>query len=138
MYHTPYSNVLVLQYCVGLEGWRPMILNVFRRKEPCWSGHVHICGGVWKSRWSGCCKPGLSYKYVEGDLHVKVVGVLQGDPLSPTYNVEGCCKAGVNKKPRKFKTVWHGYRVILKLSGRVNQASLKLSAGFSNTVCWTS
>ena len=45
---------------------------------------------------------------------------------------------GVNKKPKKFKTVWHGVRGILKLSGRVNQARLKLSAGFSNTVCWTS
>ena len=43
--------------------------------------------------------------------------------------------AGVNKKPKKFKTVWHGFQGILKLSGRVNQASLKLSAGFSNTVC---
>ena len=43
--------------------------------------------------------------------------------------------SGVNKKPKKFKTVWHGVRGILKLSGRVNQASLKLSAGFSNTVC---
>ena len=43
--------------------------------------------------------------------------------------------AGVNKKLKKFKTVWHGFRGILKLSGRVNQASLKLSAGFSNTVC---
>ena len=42
---------------------------------------------------------------------------------------------GVNKKPKKFKTVWHGFRGILKLSGRVNQASSKLSAGFSNTVC---
>ena len=30
--------------------------------------------------------------------------------------------AGVNKKPRKFKTVWHGFRIILKSSGRVNQA----------------
>ena len=48
------------------------------------------------------------------------------------------CQAGVNKKPKKFKTVWHGVRGILKLSGRVNQARLKLSAGFSNTVCWTS
>ena len=46
--------------------------------------------------------------------------------------------SGVNKKPKKIKTVWHGFRGILKLSGRVNQASLKLSAGFSNTVCWTS
>ena len=45
--------------------------------------------------------------------------------------------AGVNKKPKKIKTVWHGFGGILKLSGRVNQASLKLSAGFSNTVCWT-
>ena len=43
--------------------------------------------------------------------------------------------SGVNKKPKKFKTVWHGVRGILKLSGRVNQARLKLSAGFSNTVC---
>ena len=47
-------------------------------------------------------------------------------------------KPGVNKKPKKIKTVWHGFRGILKLSGRANQASLKLSAGFSNTVCWTS
>ena len=47
-------------------------------------------------------------------------------------------RAGVNKKAKKFKTVWHGVREILKLSGRVNQARLKLSAGFSNTVCWTS
>ena len=45
---------------------------------------------------------------------------------------------GVNKKPKKFKTVWHGFREILKLSGRVNKVGLKLSAGFSNTVCWTS
>ena len=37
---------------------------------------------------------------------------------------------GVNKKPKNFKTVWHGFRGILKLSGRVNQASLKMSAGF--------
>ena len=44
-------------------------------------------------------------------------------------------KPGVNKKPKKFKIVWHGFWGILKLSGRVNQASLKLSAGFSNTVC---
>ena len=42
---------------------------------------------------------------------------------------------GVNKKPKKFKTVWYGLRGFLKLSGRVNQASLKLSAGFSITVC---
>ena len=47
-------------------------------------------------------------------------------------------QAGVNKKPTKIKTVWHGFQIILKLSGRVNQASLKLSAVFSNTVCWTS
>ena len=47
------------------------------------------------------------------------------------------CKAGVNKKPKKFKTVWHGFWGILKLSGRVNQASLKLSASFSISVCWT-
>ena len=39
-------------------------------------------------------------------------------------------KTGVNKKPKKFKTVWHGVRGIFKLSGRVNQARLKLSAGF--------
>ena len=38
--------------------------------------------------------------------------------------------AGVNKKPKKFKTVWHGFRIILKQSGRVNQARLKLFAGF--------
>ena len=39
-------------------------------------------------------------------------------------------QAGVNKQPKKFKTVWHGFRGILKLSGRVYQANLKLSAGF--------
>ena len=44
---------------------------------------------------------------------------------------------GVNKKPKNFKTVWHGFWGILKLSGRVNQASLKLSASFSISVCWT-
>ena len=43
----------------------------------------------------------------------------------------------VNKKPKIFKTIWHGYRGILKLFGRVNQASLKLSASFSISVCWT-
>ena len=46
--------------------------------------------------------------------------------------------AGVNRKPKKIKTVWHGVQGLLELSGRVNQASLKLSASFSNTVCWTS
>ena len=52
------------------------------------------CGGFYKSRWSGSCKSGLSYIDVEGDLHVKVVvGVLQGDPLTPAYNVEGSCKS---------------------------------------------
>ena len=45
---------------------------------------------------------------------------------------------GVNRKPTKIKTVWQGFQIILKLSGRVNQASLKLSAVFANTVCWTS
>ena len=49
-----------------------------------------------------------------------------------------CFHTGVNKKPKKFKAVWYGFRGILKLSGRVNQESLKLSAAFSNTVCWTS
>ena len=44
---------------------------------------------------------------------------------------------GVNKKPKYFKTVWHGFQGILKLSGRVNQASLKLSASFSISVSWT-
>jgi len=56
-----------------------------------------------------------------------------------TYVIISNCwnllEPGVNKKPKKFKTVWHGFWGILKLSGRVNQASLKLSAGFSNTVC---
>ena len=42
----------------------------------------------------------------------------------------GHLDTGVNKKPKKFKTVWHGYQGILKPSGRVNQASLKMSAGF--------
>ena len=36
----------------------------------------------------------------------------------------------VTKKPKEMKTAW--------ISGRVNQASLKLYAGFPNTVCWTS
>ena len=40
------------------------------------------------------------------------------------WGAEGRYIAGVNKKPKKFKTVWHGFRGILKLS-----------AGFSNTVC---
>ena len=42
--------------------------------------------------------------------------------------------AGVNEKPNKFKAVWDGFWGIVKLCGRVNQASLKLSAGFPNTV----
>ena len=46
--------------------------------------------------------------------------------------------AGVNKKPKKFKIVWHGFQGILKLSGRVSQASLNLFADFSNSVYWTS
>ena len=37
-------------------------------------------------------------------------------------DLESMAKPGVNKKPKKFKTVWHGFRGILKLSGRVNQA----------------
>ena len=45
---------------------------------------------------------------------------------------------GVNKKSKKFNTVWHGIWAISKLSGRGNQASLKLSACCSNNVCWTS
>ena len=40
---------------------------------------------------------------------------------------------GVNKKPEKINTVWHGFCRTFKLFG-----SLKLSAGFPNTVCWTS
>ena len=63
-------------------------------------------------------------KVKSGDLDADNLDVLHID-----------AQAGVNKKPKKFKAVWHGFRVILKLSGRVNQASLKLSAGFSNTVC---
>ena len=47
-------------------------------------------------------------------------------------------ESGVNKKPKKIKTVWHGFQKIVKVSGRVNQARLKLSAGFSSTGCWTS
>ena len=35
---------------------------------------------------------------------------------------------GVNKKPKKFNTVWHVIRGTLELSGRDNQASFKLSA----------
>ena len=46
--------------------------------------------------------------------------------------------AGVNKKANKFKAVWDGFWGIVKLCGRVNQRSLKLSPGFLNTVCWTS
>ena len=55
-----------------------------------------------------------------------------------TLTMINSIQPGVKKKPKKFKTVWRGFQEILKLSGRVNQASLKLSAGFSNTVCWTS
>ena len=39
----------------------------------------------------------------------------------------------VNKKPEKINTVWYGFRRTFKLFG-----SLKLSAGFPKTVCWTS
>ena len=62
-------------------------------------------------------------------------------PASWSWAIRSCffpSPPGVNKKSKKFKTVWHGFQGILKLSGRVNQASLKLSAGFSNTVCLTS
>ena len=41
-------------------------------------------------------------------------------------------------KAKKIIGVWHGFRGILKLSRRVNQASLKLHAVYSNDVCWTS
>ena len=34
--------------------------------------------------------------------------------------------SGVNEKPKIFKTAWHDLQEILKLSGMVNQASLKL------------
>ena len=40
---------------------------------------------------------------------------------------------GVDKKPGKINTVWHGFCRTFKLFG-----SLKLSAGFPKTVCWTS
>ena len=40
---------------------------------------------------------------------------------------------GVNKKPEEINTVWHGFWRTFKLFG-----SLKLSAGFPKTVCWTS
>ena len=36
----------------------------------------------------------------------------------------------VTKKPKEMKTAW--------ISGRVNQASLKLYTGFPIIVCWTS
>ena len=39
----------------------------------------------------------------------------------------------VNKKPEKINTVWYGFRRTFKLFG-----SLKVSAGFPKTVCWTS
>ena len=56
-------------------------------------------------------------------------------PLTLSSSASARKEQGLNKKPKKFKTVWHGFRGILKLSGRVNQASLKLSSAFSNTVC---
>ena len=39
------------------------------------------------------------------------------------------------KSQKKFITVWHGFQGILKRSGSLYQASLKLSAGFSNKFC---
>ena len=44
---------------------------------------------------------------------------------------------GVNKKPEKINTVWYRFWGTFKLFGRLNQANLKLSACFPNTVCWT-
>ena len=44
---------------------------------------------------------------------------------------------GVNKTAKIFKIVLHGVRGVLKPSGWVYQASLKLSTGFPNTVSWT-
>ena len=80
--------------------------------------------------------------------HIPKPGVEPGlDPLvtarDKVASVEGLdvvdqLVAGVNKKPKKFKIIWHGFWIILKLSGRVNQVRIKLSAGFGNTVCWTS
>ena len=49
---------------------------------------------------------------------------------STVFLVLGVGTAVVTKKPKEMKTAW--------ISGRVNQASLKLSAGLTNTVCWTS
>ena len=46
------------------------------------------------------------------------------------FPVLGVGAAVVTKKPKEMKTAW--------IYGRVNQASLKLYAGFPNTVCWTS
>ena len=43
----------------------------------------------------------------------------------------------VNKTAKIFKIVLHTVRGALKPSGWVCQASLKLSTGFPNTVCWT-
>ena len=41
------------------------------------------------------------------------------------------------KKAKKIKTVCNGFQEFLKLSAKANQASLKLSANFSISVCWT-
>ena len=68
------------------------------------------------------------------DLPGYVVNVLFGATIKFSF-VFVINVTGVNKKLKKFKTLWHGVRGILKLSGRVHQASLKLSVGFSNTVC---
>ena len=54
----------------------------------------------------------------------------------PLRSILNLTWAGENKKPKTMKTVWRGNQAILKLSGRVNQASLKLCTGYSNTVCW--
>ena len=59
----------------------------------------------------------------EGPINAAVA---VGDKLTHVDEVGAC--SGVNKKPKKFKTVWHGIRGTSKLSGRDNQASLKLSA----------
>ena len=75
----------------------------------------------------------------EKKFHLDEFAMLLGNRMNARREEGGqVCHAGVNKKQKKIKTVWHGFRGFLNLSGRVNQTNLKLSAGFPNTVCWTS
>ena len=71
-----------------------MILSVFRRREPYWSGVVlHVQLFIYVEEFSSQGGRGVANRFCRGGLVRQGDGVLQGDPLSPMYNVEGCCKA---------------------------------------------